>query len=91
ELIKPYLDLAEAGYAVHVGEMGSYSAVPHDVYLAYFADVTGLLAEYGIGYAMWNFRGPFGILDNGRTDADYVDFHGHKLDQKLLDVLKSNW
>ncbi len=88
-LLKPYLDLAEAGHAVHVGEMGSYSKVPHEVYLAYFADVIGLLDEYGLGYAMWNFRGPFGIMDNGRTDADYADFHGHALDHQLLDVLRS--
>jgi endoglucanase len=89
-LLKPYLDLAAEGYPVHVGEMGSYSGAPHDVYLAYFADVVGLLAEYGIGWAMWNFRGPFGILDNGRADAEYADFHGHKLDAKLLEVLKGN-
>jgi endoglucanase len=90
ELLRRYLDLAEAGHAVHVGEMGSYSKVPHEVYLAYFADVVGLLGEYDLGYAMWNFRGPFGIIDNGRMDAEYVDFHGHKLDQKLLDVLRNN-
>lgn len=88
ETLKPYLDLAEAGHAVHVGELGAYSGLPHDVYLEYMRDVTGLLDEYGIGYAMWNFRGPFGLLDNGRTDARYEDFRGHDLDRGLLAVLQ---
>ena len=87
DLLKPYLDLADAGHPVHVGEMGSYSAVAHDVYLAYFTDVVDLLDEHGIGYAMWNFRGPFGIMDNGRTDADYERYRGHLLDRRLADVL----
>ncbi|KAF2169400.1 glycoside hydrolase family 5 protein [Zasmidium cellare ATCC 36951] len=88
EQLKPFLDLAEAGHAIHVGEMGAYSALPHDVYISYCKDLMNILAQYRVGYAMWNFRGPFGILDNRRTDTDYFDFHGHKLDQKLLDVTK---
>ena len=36
---------------------------------------------------MWNFRGSFGVLDSGRADVAYEDFHGHKLDRKMLDVL----
>jgi endoglucanase len=87
ELLAPYLEIAEAGHPVHIGEMGAYSAVDHDVYLAYLTDVIDLLNEYGIGYAMWNFRGPYGVLDNGRTDAGYEEYRGHKLDRKLLDVL----
>jgi endoglucanase len=87
ELLQPYLRLVEQGHAVHVGEMGSYSKVPHDVYLAYLKDVVGLLGEYGLGYAMWNFRGPFGVVDTGRDDVAYEEFHGHRLDRALVDVL----
>ena len=42
----------------------------------------------GIGFALWNFRGAFGVLDSGRADGVYEDWHGHKLDRKLLDLLK---
>ena len=31
----------------------------------------------------------FGILDSGRTDVAYEDFRGHKLDRKMLDVLRA--
>ena len=58
--------------------------------LAWLGDVLDILTENGIGYALWNFRGDFGILDSGRTDMVYGDWHGHKLDAKLLDLLKAH-
>jgi hypothetical protein len=51
-------------------------------------DVLGILTGHGIGLALWNFRGSFGILDSGRTDVAYEDFHGHRLDGKLLALLQ---
>ena len=36
------------------------------------------------GWALWNFRGSFGLLDSGRTDVRYEDWHGHKLDREML-------
>jgi endoglucanase len=41
------------------------------------------------GWALWNFRGPFGILDTGRAGTDFQAWHGHQLDAKLLGVLQS--
>jgi hypothetical protein len=57
------------------------------VFLAWFQDILEILTPRGIGYALWNFRGDFGILDSGRVDVDYEDWHGHKLDRKILDLL----
>ena len=37
---------------------------------------------------MCNCRGSFGVLDSGRSDVQYEDFEGHKLDRKLLDRLQ---
>lgn len=86
-LLTPYLELVAVGHNVHVGEMGAYSKVAHDVYLAYMKDVVDLFDEYGLGYALWNFRGPFGVVDTGRTDAEHEEFHGHQLDRGLVEVL----
>ena len=44
--------------------------------------------EVGWGYALWNFRGSFGIMDSGRSDVAYEDFNGHKLDRKMLQLLQ---
>ena len=84
----PWIDAVKKGVGVHCGECGCWSATPHEVFLAWFEDVISVLTENNIGYALWNFRGDFGIMDSGRKDVDYEDWHGHKLDRKLLAMLQ---
>jgi hypothetical protein len=50
--------------------------------------VLDILHSNGIGFALWEFNGSFGILDSGRQDIAYEDWHGHKLDRKLLTLLQ---
>lgn len=83
-------ELVRQGIGVHCGETGCYHHTPHDVFLDWYSDVMGILKGYDIGYALWNFRGDFGILDSGRKDVDYEDWYGHKLDRKLLNLLLSH-
>ena len=82
-----WADLAGQGVGVHCGEGGAFKFTPHDIVLRWLRDVLEVLKQYGIGWALWNFRGTFGILDSQREDADYADWHKHKLDQKLLKLL----
>jgi len=88
DFYKPWLDLVDKGVGVHCGEGGCYNKTPHPVFLAWFEDILSILSTRDIGYALWNFRGDFGILDSRRTDIEYIDWYGHKLDSKLLDLLK---
>lgn len=88
EFYKPWIELVEKGVGVHCGEGGCYSKTPHPVFLAWFGDILDILTQHNIGYALWNFRGSFGIIDSGRTDIEYTDWYGHKLDSKLLALLK---
>ncbi|MBN2613646.1 MAG: cellulase family glycosylhydrolase [Bacteroidales bacterium] len=85
---KPWIELSKRGVGVHCGECGCWNKTPHAVFLAWFEDVLDILTQNKIGYALWNFRGDFGILDSGRNDVEYEDWHGHKLDGKLLGLLK---
>jgi aryl-phospho-beta-D-glucosidase BglC (GH1 family) len=85
---KPWIGLISKGIGVHCGECGCWKKTPHNVFLAWFGDVIDILTSNGIGYALWNFRGDFGILDSGRKDVEYADWCGHKLDTKLLELLK---
>lgn len=87
---KDWIDLAKAGYGVHCGECGCWNKTPHDVFLAWFTDVLDILTTNKIGYALWNFRGDFGILDSRREDITYQDWQGHKLDSKLLALLQKH-
>lgn len=88
EFYRPWIELVQQNVGVHCGECGCYNKTPHTVFLSWFEDVISILKENGIGYALWNFRGDFGILDSGRSDVDYIDWYGHKLDDKLLTLLK---
>ncbi|MDO9040658.1 MAG: cellulase family glycosylhydrolase, partial [Bacteroidota bacterium] len=90
ELYQPWIDLVKQGVGVHCGECGCYRETPHEVFLAWFGDVLDVLTENQIGYALWNFRGDFGVLDSGRKDVQYEDWYGHKLDRKMLDLLKKH-
>jgi hypothetical protein len=47
-----------------------------------------VLKASSIGWALWNLHGSFGILDSGRADVDYEDYRGHKMDRKMLDLLR---
>jgi aryl-phospho-beta-D-glucosidase BglC (GH1 family) len=85
---KPWIDLAKSGVGVHCGECGCWNKTPHDVFLAWFGDVLDILKENKIGFALWEFAGSFGVLDSGRADVAYEDWHGYKLDRKLLTLLQ---
>jgi endoglucanase len=90
ELVDPWQRLAEKGVGVHVGEWGCYNKTPHDVALAWMGDYLSLWKEAGWGWALWNLRGDFGILDSNRADVAYEDYKGHKLDRKMLELLRSS-
>jgi len=85
---RPWIQLAGQGVAVHCGEGGAFNRTPHEVFLSWFRDVLEILTGAGIGYALWNLRGSFGVLDSGRADVAYEGWHGHQLDRKLLTLLQ---
>ena len=58
------------------------------VTLAWMRDQLELWKEAGWGWALWNLRGSFGVLDSGRADVSYEDFRGHKLDREMLTLLQ---
>lgn len=90
ELIAKWEPLTNRGAPVHVGEWGCTAQTSHEVCLAWMSDVLALWKEAGWGWALWNLRGSFGVVDSGRTDVAYEDFNGHKLDRKMLDLLLAN-
>nr|WKN40326.1 cellulase family glycosylhydrolase [Tunicatimonas sp. TK19036] len=87
EYYQPWVELVNSGVGVHCGECGCWNKTPHNVFLAWFGDVLDILSTHGIGFAIWEFAGSFGVLDSEREDVDYEDWYGHKLDRKMLDLL----
>jgi endoglucanase len=88
KLIDTWMPLVKKGVPVHVGEWGCFNKTPHDVALRWMKDMLSLWQEVGWGYSMWNLRGAFGVLDSGREDVEYEDYKGHKLDRKMLELMK---
>ena len=70
------------------GEFGCRSTTPHDVALAWMEHCLKLWKEKDLGWALWNLRGVFGILDSGRGDVTFEDYKGHKLDRRMLELLQ---
>jgi endoglucanase len=89
ERIEPWKKLEAKGVGIHVGEWGAHNRTPHKVALAWMRDSLESWKEAGWGWALWNLRGSFGVLDSGRADVKYEDFRGHKLDREMLEVLQA--
>ncbi len=89
ERIEPWKALERKGVGVHVGEWGAFQHTPHKVVLAWMRDCLTLWKEAGWGWAMWNFRGSFGILDSNRQDVKYEEYRGHKLDKEMLELVRA--
>jgi len=86
----PWGEIVRKGVGVHCGEAGCYNKTPHEVFLAWFGDVLTILKGHAIGWALWNLRGAFGVINSGRSDIEYEDWKGHKLDRKLLEWLQKS-
>ena len=90
ERLAPWQALEAQGVGVHVGEWGAFCHTPHEVVLRWMRDLLELWEAAGWGWAMWNFRGAFGILDSGRQDVQYEEFRGHKLDREMLELVRAH-
>ena len=88
--IAPWRARAATGTGVHVSECGTYCHTPHKVSLAYMKDFLELFAEEGWGWAVWNLRGAYGVLNSHRQDVAYEQFRGHQLDRKMLELLQAH-
>ena len=81
---------SQTGCGVICGECGCYRETEHETALRWMNDLMDVLTERNIGYALWNFRGPFGILDSQRKDVAYEAYRGHQLDRKMLKILQAH-
>lgn len=87
---QPWRQVESQGVQVHIGEFGCYNKTPNDVALRWFRDLLSVFKEFGWGYSLWQFKGPFGIVNHGRPGTDYETISGYAVDRKLLDLLREN-
>lgn len=82
----PWREVANEGVQVHIGEFGCFNKTPNSVALRWFRDLLSLYQRYKWGYSLWNFEGPFGIIEHGREGAHYEDMNGYQVDRDLLEL-----
>ena len=86
EFYKPWKELSDMGCRVHIGECGCYNKVDNDTALAWYRDFFSVCGELGFGYALWNFRGPFGIAEHGRSGTNWEFRNGITVDRDLYEL-----
>jgi endoglucanase len=86
--ILPWQAVERTGVGIHIGEWGAHNRTPHAVTLAWMRDNLELFKAAGWGWALWNIRGNFGVMDSKRSDVAYERYQGHELDRKMLELLR---
>lgn len=84
----PWRGLQALGVGLHCGELSVFRHTPQATALAYLTDLLEILRAMNCGWAMWNLRGHFGILNADRADADTRPTPLGALDVKMLALLQ---
>lgn len=72
-----------------MGEFGCANHVAHADALRFLESDLEICRAIGLGWCDWGFIGSrFGILNSYRSDVDYEDWEGAKLDRKMLELLQ---
>ena len=86
---QPWRDVEKMGVKVHIGEFGCYNRTPNDMALRWLTDLFSVFNEFNWGYALWNFKGDFGIIDHKREGARLELIDGFHVDRDLFDLMLS--
>ena len=66
-LAQPLAAAKRTGLPLYCGEFGVYSTTPRPIREAWYRDFVAVLAEQGIGWANWDYKGGFALVQNGRS------------------------
>lgn len=88
EFYRPWREVEALGVRVHIGEFGCFNKTPNDVAVRWLSDLVSVYREFGWGWAPWNFRGPFGLIDHGRPGARIERVDGFDVDRDLLEIFR---
>jgi len=86
----PWKEMADKGCKVHIGEAGVFNKVRNETALKFYEDFFSVCNELGFGYALWNFRGPFGVAEHGRFGTNWITKNGIEFDAELYELFKKH-
>jgi len=87
---KAWREVEKMGTKIHIGEFGCFNRTPNEVAIRWLSDLLSVFRELGWGYAMWNFQGPFGIIEHGRQGARLEKVYHYDVDRDLLELMIQN-
>lgn len=89
EHYKPWKEVEKQGVKVHVGECGCYNKVDNTLALNWFKDLFSVYSELDWGFALWNFKGDFGIVSHNRKNTRWESIKGFSVDRDLYELMKA--
>ena len=87
---EPWVKVEKTGVKVHVGECGCYNKVDNQLALKWFKDLFSVYAELDWGFALWNFKGDFGIVNHNRKNTRWETINGFSVDRDLYELIRAN-
>ena len=77
-IAKPLAVAQRTGLPLYCGEFGAIDLTPLPVRQAWYRDLISVFAEYRIGWAAWDYKAEFGIIDrHGRSTGIAEILLGH--------------
>lgn len=74
KLLEKPLNLArERNLQLYCGEWGVYKATPKEPALQWYEDVKEILEKHNIAWAIWDYKGSFGIIKDGQEDQELIN------------------
>ena len=67
KLVKPLALARKANLPLYCGEWGALPSVPRADRLRWYRDFRSVLEKNGIGWAHWDYKGGFGVVDGERN------------------------
>lgn len=65
DLAQPLAAARRSGLPLYCGEFGVIKLAPSQPRLAWYHDIVALFTEHGIGWANWDYKGMFALVDGG--------------------------
>ena len=82
-------DCVPRDYPAMIGEFGCVACgVDHESALKFMESNMEKWRSRGYGWAIWDYDGPFGFVESGRPDAEYIEVMGRKVDKKMLELIR---
>ncbi len=63
----------KTGCPLYCGEFGVVNTAPMAVREAWYRDIISVFEEHGIGWANWDYKGQFGIVDRDRQSTGIAE------------------